>query len=165
MQISLLKFQLKTCYHGAKGLLGDETPKMLLDTVVFYDGLHFALRSGREHRLLRHSPCQVQVVEQPGEQPYLLYHEDASTNHPSSLQGFKSIVKVHSNTQNLERCFFALFKKYRQLCPDDPVDNVFYLQPSLSPTETCWYTRKPLGLASLSSTVARLCKQAGSDSD
>ena len=56
----------------AKGLLGGETPKMLLDTVVF--GLYFALRSGGDHRLLRHSPCQVEVVEKPGERPYLLYH-------------------------------------------------------------------------------------------
>ena len=111
----------------AKGLLGGETPKMLLDSVVFYNGLYFALRSGREHRLLRHSPCRVEVVEKPGERPYLLYHKDRDTsrNHPSRLQGCKTMPKVvvrYSNTQNPERCFVALFKKYRQLCPDNPVD-------------------------------------------
>ena len=111
--------------------------------------------------------CQVEVIEKPGERPYPLYHEDATTNHPSGLQECKAIPKVavhHSSTQNPERCFVTLFKKYRQLCPEDPVENAFYLQqPSLSPTETCWYTRKPLGHTSLSSTVGRLCKQAGSD--
>ena len=132
----------------AKGLLGGKTPKMLLDTVVFYNGLYFALRSGREHRQLRHSPCQIEVMEKPGERPYLLYHEDTSKNHPGGLKGRKTTQKVvvhHSNSQNPDRCFVTLFKKYRQLCPDDPVANAFYLQPSRSPTETCWYTRQPLG--------------------
>ena len=126
----------------AKGLLGGKTPKMLLDTVVFYNGLYFALCSGREHRQLRHSPCQIEVVEKPGERPYLLYHEDTSKNHPGGLKGRKTTPKVvvhHSNSQNPDRCFVTLFKKYRQLCPDDPVANAFYLQPSRSPTETCWY--------------------------
>ena len=148
----------------AKGLLGGKTPKMLLDTVVFYNGLYFALRSGREHRQLRHSPCQIEVVEKPGERPYLLYHEDTSKNHPGGLKGRKTTPKVvvhHSNSQNPDRCFVTLFKKYRQLCPDDPVANAFYLQPSRSPTETCWYTRQPLGQTLLGGTVARLCKQAG----
>ena len=44
-----------------------QTPKMLLDTVVFYSGLYFTLCSGRVHRLMGHSPCQVEVIEKPGE--------------------------------------------------------------------------------------------------
>ena len=42
-----------------KGLLGDATPQNLLDTIVFMNGLYFALRSGSEH-------------------PYLQYTEDTS---------------------------------------------------------------------------------------
>ena len=104
------------------------------------------------------------MVEKPGERPYLLYHEDTSKNHPGGLKGRKIVPKVvihHSNTNNPERCFVSIFKKYRQLCPDDPVSNAFYLQPSRSPTDTCWYTRQPLGHSTLSGTVSRLCKQAG----
>ena len=103
-------------------------------------------------------------MEKPGERPYLLYHEDTSKNHPGGLKGRKTTPKVvvhHSNSQNPDRCFVTLFKKYRQLCPEDPVANAFYLQPSRSPTETCWYTRQPLGQTLLGGTVARLCKQAG----
>ena len=32
-----------------KNLLGDHSPKSLLDTMIFYNGLFFALHSGNEH--------------------------------------------------------------------------------------------------------------------
>ena len=35
-----------------KGILGSENPQSLLNSVIFYNRLYFALRSGREHRQL-----------------------------------------------------------------------------------------------------------------
>ena len=36
-----------------KGLLGECDPQTLLDTMLFLCGIHFALRSGQEHRGLQ----------------------------------------------------------------------------------------------------------------
>lgn len=70
-----------------KGLLGDATPQTLLDTMIYCNGLYFALRSGREHRQLRLDNCQIQVVENEGDRPFLRYTEDISKNRPGGLKG------------------------------------------------------------------------------
>lgn len=57
-------------------VLGDHCPQALLNTIIYMNGLYFALRSGEEHRSLRRSPCQIEIVERPGERAYLVYRED-----------------------------------------------------------------------------------------
>ena len=143
--------------------------------MVFYNGpilpseVEEALRSGKEHRQLHLSPCQIEVVEKEGERSYLQYTEDASKNRPGGLKGRKVTPKVvihHANTTNPERCFVRLFKKYTALCsktenknPDTP----FYLKTLAKPTESCWFSTIPLGHNTLQSTihVARMCNAAG----
>ena len=147
-----------------KGLLGEDTPQQLLDTVIFYNGLYFALRSGREHRQLRHTPCQIELVERDGERPHLVYRENISKNHPGGLRGRNLSPKVvvhHANLDRPQYCFVRLFRKYRDLCPQDAPPDAFYLQPARNPTSTCWYSNRPLGHNPLSKTVGRLCKDAG----
>ncbi len=61
-----------------KKFLGDHSPQSLVDTVLYMNGLYFAIRSGSDHRQLRHHPCQIEVVEKPGERSYLQYTEDIS---------------------------------------------------------------------------------------
>ena len=75
-----------------KRILGDHTPQALLNTITFLNGLYFALIGGDEHRNLRCSPCQIYIVERPGQRSYLEYTEDLSKNCPGSLNGGK--IKV-----------------------------------------------------------------------
>ena len=50
-------------WEKKKTILGDNSPESLLNTIIFMNGLYFALRSGDEHRQLRHNHCQIQVVD------------------------------------------------------------------------------------------------------
>ena len=148
----------------SKKLLGDATPQSLLDTIVFMNGLFFALRSGKEHRQLRFDGPQIRVIENPGERPYLLYTEDISKNRPGGLKGRKQkpkVVRQHANEENPQRCFVQLYKLYNSLCPNDRPADALYLQPLAKPTPTCWYSNRPYGYNRLAGTVARLCKEAG----
>ena len=147
----------------AKGLLGSTNPQALVDTMLFMNGLYFALRSGDEHRQLRFDPCQIQLVERTGQRSHLQYTEDISKNRPGGLKGRKMKPKVvmhHANETNTERCFVHLFKLYNSLCPPERPKGAFYLQPLSKPEPNCWFSTKPIGRNTLDGTVARLCKKA-----
>ena len=47
-------------------------------------GLYFTLLSGQEQRSLR--PGQIELVEVPGNTPFLRYYEDVSKNNPGGLK-------------------------------------------------------------------------------
>ena len=81
--------------------LGDYNPHALLNTVVFIVGLYFALRSSDEYRQLHHPPCQIQLIEKPGERPYLLYTEDWSKSNFNGLKGRKYKPKVVPHYGNI----------------------------------------------------------------
>ena len=138
-----------------KKILGDHTPQALLDTVVF---------CGKEHRQLRAQPCQITIVEEPHQWPYLLYRETLSKNKPAGLKGRnqrKKEVIQHANIQNPAWCPVRLFKLYQTLCPKDQPKGAFYLKPLVSPGPDCWFSRVPVGWNQLQNTIARLCKEAG----
>ena len=131
-----------------KGEVGDSSPRVLLNTMLYMNGLYFALRSGAEQRNLRFSPSQIEVVERDAKRPHFQCDEDSSKNRPGGLKGRnikRKVVKDHSNVDNPERCFVRLLVKYKSLCPPNPKNNAFYLQPAKKPTSTRWLTRGTFG--------------------
>ena len=76
-----------------KGILGDHCPQALLNSVFFFNGVCFALRSGDEHRRLRYKDSQIQIIEKPGERAHLIYTEDSSKNNQGGLKGRKMAAK------------------------------------------------------------------------
>ena len=77
-------------------MLGDSSPQTLLDTMVYMNRLYFAMRSGSEHRALCFEPCQIEVIKQEDQRPYLVYTEDSSKNRPGDLKGrkYKSVRSI-----------------------------------------------------------------------
>ena len=85
-----------------KGLLGDHIPQVLLDTIIFINGLNFALCSGKEHHQLRFSPPQIELVVKQGERVCLVCRKDISKNRPGGLKGRKIKLKVVYHHENLD---------------------------------------------------------------
>ena len=115
-----------------KGILGDHSPQVLIDAVVYSIGLFFALRSGEEHRRLRYQPAQIELVEPPNGKPFLRYKEDMSKSNQAGLKQGKLSPKevIHcANDADSNRCLVRLYKLYNSLCPPDRPDNAFYLTP------------------------------------
>ena len=116
-----------------KGMLGQDTGRALVDTMLYMCGTYFALRSGQEHRALRFSPPQIELF---GEKAFLRYTEDVSKNNPGGLKGRKNkrkIVTHYQNNENPSRCFVNLYKIYQSKCPQDRPERAFYLQPLANP--------------------------------
>lgn len=130
-----------------KGLLGDHHPKALVDTMVYYIGLYFAIRGG-EHRKIRHYPSQLCLFEPAGQIAHLVYTEDVSKTNQGGLLHRKRAAKEvvhHANVTDPKRCVIRLYKLYNSLCPNGRPDKAFYLKPLDRPREDCWYTKIPLG--------------------
>jgi hypothetical protein len=102
-----------------KEILGSDSPKRLLDTLLYSIGLNFALRAAQEHRNLRvgeHS--QLTIKTSPNNVRYLEYREDVSKCNPGGLNHRKVEPKVTRAYENLlqpERCIVKLFEKYMSL--------------------------------------------------
>ena len=91
-----------------------------------------ALRSGNEHRRLRHSPSQLHLVEPPNDWSYIIYREDMLKTNQGGLNSRQKKPKevVHyANTICPDRCFVHLYKVYTSRCPVDKPENAFHLKP------------------------------------
>lgn len=95
-----------------KGMLGTDSPKRLLDTLLYILGLNFALRAAQEHRNLRVGEnSQLTIKTAPNNVRYLEYKEDLSNCNSGGINHRKVKPKVTRAYENLlqpERCVVKL---------------------------------------------------------
>ncbi|XP_060603118.1 zinc finger MYM-type protein 2-like, partial [Ruditapes philippinarum] len=119
-----------------KRLLGNDTPQKLLDTMVFYMGLNFALRAGMEHRNLRIGPLtQIKLHTTPTGRRYLEYTEDVSKTYAGGLYKKNvspKVTRAYENDNQPGRCLVNLYLDYMSKRPENGKCDAFYLRPSKS---------------------------------
>ena len=146
------------------GVLGDDTPRKLLDTVIYLCGLNFALWAGQEHTNLRFDNSQITLLENSSGVRFLRYTEDVSKTRQGGLKHRRiapKIVDAYENLANPERCFVRLYTKYLFHRPTTKCNSSFYLGPLDKPTTDVWYRCQALGINQISKTVKRMCQSAG----
>ncbi len=149
------------------GVLGEDEPDKLRDTVLYLLGISCALRGGQEHRNLRCAPYdpQVTVCSDSNGEKYLLYCEDARTKaNQGGLTGWRhesKTVKVYGNSDT-RRDVVWLFQKYVSLLPKNPKSLALYKYGLRSPkSPVTWYADKPVGVNILKKNVSCLTAGAG----
>ncbi|XP_078383318.1 zinc finger MYM-type protein 4-like [Oculina patagonica] len=148
------------------GLLGDSSPKVLLDTMVFLIGKTVSLRSGKEHRNLKFSQLTLEPAN-AREPEKLVYVSFGEKNNLGGLKhrSFKQKrIEHYANSGTPQRCLVQLYKKYVSKCPEPGIaKDAFYLtaRRAFKDSDDVWYGTTPVGHNMLGETVKRLCKDAG----
>ena len=152
-----------------KGVLGEDSPDKLRNTVLFLLGINVCLRAVEEHYYLRRdtevSRSQLSFVKNPKGLTCVLYEEDCVTKtHDGGLRDMRrdrKIVWIYPNLGNPSRCPVRLIRKYLSLCPAVAKKENFYLQSLQKPTPAQWYGVQVVGQNSISKVVKKLMEDAG----
>ena len=169
-QVLSLDFESKM---WERGILGEDTPDKLRDTVLFLIGTNVGLRAGDEHQALRrYSPWQPsQFTFQRNDKGVrcVVYTEDTVTKtHDGGLNSMRKTKKVAwiYPSSNVSRCPVRLIDKYMGLCPsvtDPKVKAAFYLRSLSRTTPAQWYSNRVLGVHAIRKTVKELLKNSELD--
>ena len=151
-----------------KGILGENYPDTLRNTVLFLLGINCYLRAVDEHYHLRRSmpnkPSQISIESDSNGVKCVVYREDTVTKtHDGGLKDMKAerkVVWVYSNNTNVIRCPVRLVQKYLSLCPRYIKKENFYLQLRQRTTPTTWYAEQVVGQQTLSKVVKKMMESA-----
>ena len=108
------------------GVLGDDTPEKLVNTLLHLVGMHFALWACDKHKALKVGAfSQLKIKVDPESQLcYLEYNEHRAKNHQGGIKSLhhkNKIVKAFENVEHPEQCIVRIFEKYMSKRPSmDP---------------------------------------------
>ena len=146
-----------------KGILGDDRPDVLRDTMVWMCGMFFALRGGGELRQLKMQQLSIKLLSNGDK--YLQYCEMGSKNNPGGLHQRRinnKVVPHYQNKSDPSRDFVRLYEKYISKGPPlESRDSAFFLHSLSKPTSDRWYANRPVGHNYLASVVKRMCASGG----
>ena len=151
------------------GLLRDNMPEKLVNTLLYLIGVHLALHACEEHKVLKLGGFSQFKLKYnyDTDSKYLEYTEHQSKNHQGGLKSLHSkpkVVRAFENKTQLEHCLVRIFEKYIAKCPshNPKCSKDLYLHPLAKPPNPhVWYSCQPLGLSTLSKVIAKLCDAAG----
>ena len=155
-----------------QGLLGEDTPEKLRDTVMFLVGIHCSLRAGDEHHDLRRDTkdkaSQFSFQRNESGVRCLVYTEDTVTKTNdgglSHMRKDRKVVWVYPSN-NVKRCPVRLVDKYISLCPEvgNKGKSNFYLRPLEKINPAQWYSSRVMGVNAIRKVVGKMLKSAKLD--
>lgn len=150
----------------AEGILGEDHPKQLVDTVLYLLGIHLALRGGEEHRRLRRPGFnpQITISKDTDGETCLIFKEDIKTKTNQGGLGCREIQPRTTyvyKSENPKRCPVRLYDKYCSLLPKIAKRSELYLHPLAKPMPWMWYADRAMGINTIRATVKRLAVSAG----
>ena len=150
------------------GVLGEDSPDKLRNTVLFLIGINVFLRAVEEHYYLRrpmeNGTSQLTFERNSKGDKCLVYREDSITKtHDGGLNDMRrerKIVWVFPS-ENKQRCPVRLVEKYLSLCPKNFTkrDN-FYLQSLVKPSPKQWYGCQVVGQNTIGKVVKEMMSKA-----
>ncbi|VDP79727.1 unnamed protein product [Echinostoma caproni] len=135
--------------------LGDQSPEILLFTMLYFNTKHFGLRLGAAHRQLTLAHFQLTDEESPNT-AILCHLPDAVFG--GAADG-TTTLRVEMNIDFPERCPVGLFKAYLSRCPPNMLASpeAFYLIPTYPPDgSSIWYSTTPMDPTELQVVLNRI---------
>ena len=149
-----------------KGVLGDDSPKKLVDTLMYLLGVHFALRAADEHKSLKIGDQITVKFDEAMGLKYLFYEENTSKCNQGGLasRGLPPKTgRAYENVVNSDRCVVRIYEKYVSLRPSHlpKCSTDLYLRPLTVPNGDVWFSCQPRGRHTLEKVVKKLCEAGG----
>ena len=156
-----------------QGVLGEQNPDQLRDTVLFLLGINVGLRAGDEHYSLRRNSenreSQLTFKVNSKGVKCLVYTEDTVTKANDGglkhMRNDRKIVWVYPS-EDVVRCPVRLVEKYMKLLPAISPNTKkynFYLRSLEKFTPTQWYGEQVVGVNTLKKVTQKLLKNAKLD--
>ena len=150
-----------------EGILGEDSPDKLRNTVLFLLGINVFLRAVEEHYNLRRcmptKESQITFERDSKGVKCLVYREDHITKtHDGGMNDLRKerkIVWVYPSS-NISRCPVRLTEKYLSLCPPYYRKSNFYLQLKQKVMPSQWYCEQVVGQNTISKVVKKLMEEA-----